>query len=301
MAVVFALLAALFYAAASVLQQRAAAEEGDEHSLKIGLLVRLLKRPMWLAGFAADWIAFAFQAAALATGSLLVVQPLLTTGLLFALPIGAHWSGRRLRTRDWAAAIMLTTGLGLFLYLGNSNGGADTASFARWIPWLVGFGAGAGACVVVASRAKGTTRALSLALATGLLYGATAALTKSSANLLGDGLDTLVTSWEPYVLAAVALVGMVLAQSAFQAGNLEASLPTLTVSEPIIAAMIGVGLFEERLQVRHPWQWGVIAIAVVAMIAGVAILAPGKESVVALIAGPEKVDADADPTVTPAP
>ena len=271
MAVVFALLAALGYAAASVLQQRAAAEVGDEHSLKVGLLVRLLKRPMWLAGFAADWIAFALQAAALATGSLLVVQPLLTTGLLFALPIGAHWSGRRLRTRDWAAAIMLTTGLGLFLYLGNSNGGVDTASFARWIPWLVALGGGAAACVVVAWRAKGTPRALSLALATGLLYGATAALTKSSASLLGDGLDVLLTSWEPYALAAVALVGMVLAQSAFQAGNLEASLPTLTVSEPIVAALIGVGLFEERLQVREPWQWIVIALSVVAMVAGIAI------------------------------
>lgn len=310
MAVVFALLAALGYAAASVLQQRAAAEVGDEHSLKIGLLVRLLKRPMWLAGFAADWVAFAFQAAALATGALLVVQPLLTTGLLFALPIGARWSGRRLRPRDWIAAIVLTVGLGLFLYEGSPNGGQDRASFASWIPWLVGFGIAAGVCVVIAWRGRGTTRALSLALATGLLYGATAALTKSSASLLGEGIVPLVTAWEPYVLAAIALVGMVLAQSAFQAGNLEASLPTLTVSEPIIAAMIGMGLFAERLQVHHTWQWGVIGISVVAMIAGVAILAPGKEPVAAVIADPERdgaaepigwVAPGADPTVTPAP
>jgi drug/metabolite transporter (DMT)-like permease len=298
MAVVFALLAALGYAAASVLQQRAAAEVGDEHSLKIGLLVRLLKRPMWLAGFAADWVAFAFQAAALATGSLLLVQPLLTTGLLFALPIGARWSGRRLRGRDWVAAIVLTVGLGVFLYEGSPTGGKDRASFAAWIPWLLGFGIAAGICVVVAWRARGTTRALSLALATGLLYGATAALTKSSANLLGNGVVALVTAWEPYALAGVALVGMVLAQSAFQAGNLEASLPTLTVSEPIIAAMIGVGLFAERLRVHHSWQWIVIGISVVAMIAGVAILAPRKEPVTAVIAAPDHGELADERTVT---
>ncbi|MCU1456566.1 MAG: hypothetical protein JWL73_658 [Actinomycetia bacterium] len=297
MAVVFALLAALGYAAASVLQQRAAAEVADEHALKIGLLLRLLKRPLWLAGFAADWVAFAFQAAALATGSLLVVQPLLTTGLLFALPIGARWSGRRLKPRDWAAAILLTTGLAVFLSLGSANGGHDRAPLTEWIPWLLGFGIAAGICVVIAWRGRGTTRALSLALATGVLYGATAALTKSSASLLGNGIVALLTAWEPYALAVVALVGMVLAQSAFQAGNLEASLPTLTVSEPIIAAMIGVGLLDERLHVAHSWEWVIIGVSVIAMVAGVGILAPAKEPVAAVISAPEH--GDPQPTVTP--
>jgi hypothetical protein len=91
---------------------------------------------------------------------------------------------------------------------------------------------------------------------------------------------------------------MVLAQSAFQAGNLEASLPTLTVSEPIIAAMIGVGLFAERLRVHHSWQWIVIGISVVAMIAGVAILAPRKEPVTAVIAAPDHGELADERTVT---
>ena len=61
--------------------------------MRPSLLLRLVRRPMWLAGTAADWSGFGLQALALGMGSILVVQPLLCTGLLFALPIGAAWRG----------------------------------------------------------------------------------------------------------------------------------------------------------------------------------------------------------------
>src|SRR4029077_10991795 len=104
MAVVLALLSALAYAGASVLQQRAAREVPEELALRPGLLGRLIRRPMWLAGTASDWAGVGVQGAALGLGSILVVQPLLSTGLLFALPLSAAWNGRRLGARDWAAA-----------------------------------------------------------------------------------------------------------------------------------------------------------------------------------------------------
>ena len=63
--------------------------------MRPGLLWRLIQRPMWLLGTLADWSGFGLQAIALGLGSLIVVQPLLCTGLLFALPLGAAWQGRR--------------------------------------------------------------------------------------------------------------------------------------------------------------------------------------------------------------
>lgn len=272
MAVVLSLGAALLYATASVLQHRAAREVPPEQGLRPGLMIALLKRPMWLVGFSADWVAFGLQAAALGVGSLVLVSPLLTAGLLFSLPIGAAWAGRRMGGGDWVAAIALTGGLSVFLVVGDPTHGIDQASNRGWLVCGVIVGALAAAAVLGSRRVRGARRAVLLALATGMLYGITAALTKTTVSLLGDGIASMLTNWEPYALAVVASGGMLLNQSAFHAGALSASLPTLTVGEPIVASIIGATLLDERLR-THGIGWVALAIAVVAMLAGVAVLA----------------------------
>lgn len=91
MPVILALLSAMAFATASVLQQRAARDVPESLAMRPGLLWRLVRSPMWLAGTVADLSGFGLQALALGLGSLIVVQPVLCTGLLFALPIGAAW------------------------------------------------------------------------------------------------------------------------------------------------------------------------------------------------------------------
>ncbi len=241
--------------------------------MRIGLMLHLLRRPMWLAGYAADWGGFGLQAIALGVGSLLVVQPVLVTGLLFALPIGAAWAGRRLSRSDWVAAIVLTAGLAAFLLEGSPTGGADRADIGPWLVCGAVAGPLLGASVVAALRTSGTARAVLLAFATGLCYGMTAALTKTTVSLLSDGLGPAATSWEPYVLAALASLGMIINQSAFQAGALSASLPTLSIVEPIAAVVIGVTLLDERIQASTPLEWVVIAASVAAMTYSVIVLA----------------------------
>jgi drug/metabolite transporter (DMT)-like permease len=272
-AIVLALGAALLFAVASVLQQRAASEAPEGTSMRIGLMLHLLRRPLWLAGYAADWGGFGLQALALGVGSLLVVQPLLVTGLLFALPIGAAWAGRRLSRSDWIAAVVLTLGLAAFLLEGSPTGGIDQAAVGPWLVCGAVAGVLIGASVLSGLRTSGTTRAVFLAFATGLCYGVTAALTKTTMSLLSDGLGAAVTSWEPYALTLLASLGMVINQSAFQAGALSASLPTLTIVEPIAAAVIGVTLMEERIQASTPLEWAAITLSVVAMAYGVIVLA----------------------------
>src|SRR3954469_9583323 len=133
MAVMLALLSAVGYAVASVLQHHAARDEPDELALRPRLLWRLLRRPQWLLGTAADIGAFGLQAVAIGLGSLVVVQPLLCTGLLFALPLSAAWQGRRLERRDWVAALALSVALAVFLVVGDPTDGKDFASTRAWI------------------------------------------------------------------------------------------------------------------------------------------------------------------------
>jgi hypothetical protein len=82
----------------------------------------------------------------------------------------------------------------------------------------------------------------------------------------------VLTSWQFYVLIAVGIVGMVLTQSAFQAGPLRASLPSLTVADPVVSILIGITAFHEHVD-QSPLRiavgvtgalvmgWGVVALA----------------------------------------
>ena len=89
LAVALALLAALLLAVGSVAQRRAASLVPDDEAGGLGLLRRLVRSPTWWAGSVGDVGGFVAQAAALGFGSLLLVQPLVVTTLLFALPLEA--------------------------------------------------------------------------------------------------------------------------------------------------------------------------------------------------------------------
>jgi drug/metabolite transporter (DMT)-like permease len=276
-AVLLALGAALAYAAASVLQQREAeADVGADQGSTVGggfrLVLRLARRPIWLAGLGADALGYGLQAVALGVGELLVVQPVLTSGILFALPAGAWWAGRRLGRADFAWACVLAFGLTAFVLLAGTDGGRNFASTRAWlacaavaIPVLV-------VSMVAAARSQGTRRAVLFAFATGVLFGITAALTKSSVVLVDHhGFGTL-GHWEPYALVVLGALGFVVNQRAFQAGSLTASLPTLTVVEPIVAALLGITMLHESMATEGAAEWIAVAASVVAMVAATIVL-----------------------------
>jgi hypothetical protein len=272
-AIPLALAAALLYAVAAVLQQKSAAEAPQNKAMRPSLMFHLLRQPRWLLGYAADWTAFGCEALALGLGSLIVVQPLLSSGLLFALLIDARWFHRPMSRNDWLAAGALTLGLVAFIGAGAPAGGVDQAPLSTWLTW----GAPAVVLVVVGIvagfRTTGTRRAVLFALTTGAAYGLTAALTKTTMSLLGDGVGTALTSWEPYALTAFAGIGMLANQSAFQAGSLTAAMPTQVCAAQIIGIALGIAVFQEHLSTDTVLEWAVVALAIAAMAAGVIQLA----------------------------
>jgi drug/metabolite transporter (DMT)-like permease len=266
-AVLLALGAALAYAAASVLQQREAeADDGVRDGGGVRLVLRLARKPLWLAGLGADGIGYCFQAAALGVGELLVVQPVLTSGILFALPVGAWWSGRRLGRADFGWACALAVGLAVFLLFAGTNGGNDRASSAAWLTCAAIAVPVLGVSLGIAARSVGTRRAVLFAFATGAIFGLTAALTKSSVVLMGDHGFGALTYWEPYALVLLGGLGFVVNQRSFQAGSLTASLPTLTVVEPVVAAIVGVTMLHETVPTSGAAEWLAVASSVIAMI-----------------------------------
>ena len=266
-AVLLAFGAAIGYAAASVLQHREAEADQEQHDGGVRLVLRLARRPLWLAGLGFDGLAYVCQALALGVGALLVVQPVITSGILFALPASAWWTGRRLVRSDYAWAAVLAVGLTVFLMLAGTEGGKDDAGTTAWL-WCAAI---AGPVLLVsfatATRSTGTRRAVLFAFTCGALFGITAALTTASVVLGGDHGFGALAHWEPYALAVMGALGFVLNQRAFQAGSLPASLPTLTVVEPLVAVLVGITMLDETVSEHGAGAWIAIALATVAMIA----------------------------------
>lgn len=272
LAVVCALGSSLLYALASVLQHRGAAGQPDEQSLKMGLLVRLARHPAWMLGLLCDIGGYVLQFIALGHGAIVVVQPLLVCGLLFALPIGAAWAGRRLTRIDWIGAGLVCVGLAVFLAVADPASGRNDTRTGYWIVLLVSVAALGGLLTVLSLGPDRRRRAVLLAAAAGVIYGAAAALTKTSSHLLDHGLLALLTHWQPYVLVVYGAAGMLLAQSAFQAGVLDFSLPTMTVVDPVVSIVIGAFLFHETIA-SHPEDLALETVSLIVMSAGVWLLA----------------------------
>ena len=94
----------------------------------------MARRPVWLAGIAADALGFAAQAVALTVGRLSAVQPALVVGLVFALPLfGARMTGQVVRRADVAAAVAVTAALAAFLVVAAPSGGRDDTSPEAWL------------------------------------------------------------------------------------------------------------------------------------------------------------------------
>lgn len=264
-AIILALIASVLFAVAAVLQQKGTEGISDDESLGLGFFATLVKRKVWVAGITADIAGFIFQAAALAIGSLLLVQPLLVTALLFALPLAAYGQRRRLRLSEWFWAAVLIAALIVFLVLGEPSAGIAQPSLKSWIFPLAFLVVVTVVCVGGSSRMPhGSARSLVLALAAGLLLGYSAAFTKTGLDAFGRSFLDGLASWEFWAMAVTATLGTLWQQSSYQAGDVQTSLPTVTVMKPMVAMALGLTIYQEHLRVQKAGDVAVI-LALIAM------------------------------------
>jgi len=270
--VLLSLGSAFGYALAAVLQQRSAAAEPVRHSMSPRLVLRLLQRPLWLVGAVVDLGAFGLQALALRHGSLVLVQLLLVSGLLFAFALSAASSRSRLRPHEWLAATVLSAGLAAFVLVASHDRGQTDAPLWKWTV-TGGFVLAMSATAVVLARGRLERHEPALLAAAGAtIYALTAALTKTLSALTEKGIGRALSAWQLYVLVALCLLAAVTVQSAFQAGSLKASMPTLIAVEPVVSSVVGVFLFHEHL-VTGLVQLPALALALAGVAAGIAVLA----------------------------
>ncbi|KUN89687.1 hypothetical protein AQJ66_03535 [Streptomyces bungoensis] len=269
----FALLAALSNALATVLQRRAAQSVPQSRGFRPGLILDLLRRPVWVAGMATVIVAGLCQAVALATGPISLVQPLFILELPLALMLAPVLRRRRPSGALLLKLLVVVAGLGLALLSAAPAGNRTHVSIDRWLPVLA---ASAGAVAVLTAtgfrRSPGRFRAACLGAATAILFALTAGLMKTSVHILGDaGLTGFLTSWQTYAFGASGVCAMLLLEHALQGGPLIASQPALTLGDATMSFLLGVLVYEEH--VRTGWWLLPLTLGIGLVVAGVFALA----------------------------
>ena len=217
------------------------------------MVASLIRSPRWWAGLIGDGGGYVMQAVALSLGSVLVVQPLIVTSLLFALPLSAKFSGIRITRSAWSLAIMLAISLAIFLVVGDPTEGDSNAPWSDWaVPLTITVAVAVAATVGGLSKLDGGWRALLLGSAAGIFYGVASHSPSTSPTYSATASSGVISAWQTWALIASGAIGVYLQQRAFQVGPLSASLPALTIGEPIAAIFLGMTVLDERLRVDGP-------------------------------------------------
>ena len=269
--IIFALAAAVANAVHLMTQHAASIGVSEKHR-GWDVVTFLVRQPLWLLGWAAAAGGFAFQAVALHSGQLSIVQPLLVTELVFALVLRRFWVHQHIATMAWTAALVTCAALALFLIAAEPHGGHPQPNAAEWVSALAVFGGAVVVLAVLARWGAPVRRAALYATAASTTWALMAAFLKTTTNILAaSGPVGMLTHWPVYALIASGVLGSVLQQAALQSGPLSVSQPLIVVVDPAVAIVLSVWLFDERFTVSSA-QRSVALVAFCVMAIGVTVL-----------------------------
>jgi drug/metabolite transporter (DMT)-like permease len=286
--IVFALLAALCNAVNEATQH--VASTSDPHrSSGWRLVLYLFRNPLWLLGWVALIGAFVFQAFALHNGQISIVQPLLTTELVFMLLLRQLWIHQSIRLITWGAAALACVSLAVFIIAGEPQGGQPNPVGHHWLTAGLACCAGAAVLAVLARWGSPSVRAALYASAAAVMWALVATFIKATTDTLTQfGVAGMFTHWPVYALVVGSAAAVFLMQAALHVGPLRASQPFLVIVDPIVSIALSVWLFNEHFK-SEAALLAIAAIAFAVMCVAIVVLTQTT---------PATMKADTAPTAT---
>jgi len=264
--VLLAVLATAANAGASVLQRKAGRSASPAQLRGLAALTHQLRSKTWFSGIALMIVAFVLQAAALRTGSLAVVQPILAGELPLTLVLGARVLRRPLGMRDRLASVAMAAGLVIALLAAAPSAGTANAALLKWAVFAGPVLVVLGVVAFAGHRSSGAARAALLGVAAGGLFGVTATVMTTVTLQAQHGVARLFGTGYVYAMAVAGLAAVIVLQEAYTAGSLAAVQPGVTLVDPVVAVLLGVFLFGEQL--RLGWLIPLELFAVALIIGG---------------------------------
>ena len=296
MADFLALVAAFLFALAATLEQKGALGMGEVSLGEPSSFVRLARQGWWLLGTLALLAGYVFQAVALDNGKLAVIQPLLVTTIVFALPLGFLLTQQHVNGQQVVAAGLVVLGLGFFVVVGDAASGNDNAPSWQWAIVIVVLGIASALLVVLGGRGSATRKAAAFGGCAGLLYGLSASLWKPTAETLDTGgIGGMLSNWYFWAFAVAGVLAFLVQQVSLATGRLAPSVAMTSVINPLVGILVGTLLLDERL--ADPTWHKLVAYAglALALAAAVSITRATEEAKTA-----RAVDVDSSPVATPA-
>ncbi len=142
------------------------------------------------------------QAYAITIGTLAIVQPLLLTGLIFALPVSARLEGRRVGSKEVGWSLAVVVALMSLYFLTRPSPGAGNVAVKSWLIVAGLFVAFGFLGVFTWRRISHRARSIGAGAMCGAMFAVSAALTKVVGLQWHRGVFHLLTMWQLYVLAA---------------------------------------------------------------------------------------------------
>lgn len=237
----------------------------------LSLLRHVVRQWRWVTGMIASLLGLVLHAAALRTGSLAVVQPVVVSGLVFSFVFRSLLDRQLppIRTVLWSG--VTSVALGVFLWAARATTGTSSPNRASAAAVLLVSGVLAAACWWLSCRTSASLSGVLLGAGAGVIFGLTAGTLKATAA--EHGVRGLLTGWPLYVLVVLGVVGFLANQKAY-CRPLASAVPALNVMNPLVALAYGAIAFQEK-PANHLSLLIVEASSLVVVLAGVVQLARG--------------------------
>ena len=212
----------------------------SDHGLRLSLVTRLIRRPLWLAGIGLDAIGWPFQLLALSLAPLTVVQPMLSVGILLLLVVGSRRLGERVGPRQVAAAAAII--LGVVVLAAAAPAHSDTTDAGAIALTTV-----TAALLLVTAAPylvpRGRAGALLMILSAGCAFTATAISSKLVTEELANGrwLSALALGIGTGAVAAAGLLTQASALQRWEATRISPGVFVVQTVLPVIAAPLLIG------------------------------------------------------------
>jgi drug/metabolite transporter (DMT)-like permease len=237
--------------AASTSLQHHAAGSAPEGTNGLGAFVRyLLATPTWLVGQFLALMSFFLHAVALHFGPLALVQPIVVSGVVIAVPARSALSRRWPSTAELAAVSVATLGLAVFLVASDPSTGHNAdpgwGPFLFTVAGMTVAGLAVWASVLLARMRRPRRAAAMLGVSAGIFFGVVAGLVKLTIGVwVDEGAVHMLATWPLYFLLVCGAGGILSNQRAYTLAGLSASLPMLNIVNVVVALFFGLLVFEE--------------------------------------------------------
>ncbi|HJQ00671.1 MAG TPA: hypothetical protein VJ851_03640 [Jatrophihabitans sp.] len=268
-----ALVAAVCYGVAPVVQAQVAQNSPLGRGPGIGLLLRLARRPLWLVAVAGEFGGFLAEAYAFSQAPTTLVAPVAACDMLVFVVTGCLVFRYRPSATGVLGALATIAGVLSLAVADRGDLLGRPASTGTMIVFVVCAVVAAGLAVLAGWRAGGRTvpAAIAFSAGAGVAYGiATLATRQIGRTFHLDAVGRLLASPTPYVLVACSLLAMGLLQRGLQTAPL-ITFPIVSALSALLPVVVGLLFLDDPAP--PGWRRALLVVALALIVAGLGLMA----------------------------